>query len=190
MGVPQDWLNADGEVEVPLWIAVQASIEAALTGASWNAVAVVDEELQLTLIDVPMKPALMAKFRELASDFWRRVAEKDGYPPDWGRDAATIARIYAEDDGSTLDLGADTYLHARLQERDELKAREADGAEAAKIRKEIDAEIVLRLGNAARGRMADGTLIEAKTVRRKAYEVAATTYRAGQGEAVNGLNSV
>ena len=49
----KNWLNADGEVEVPLWIAVQASIEAALTGASWNAVAVVDKELQLTLIDVP-----------------------------------------------------------------------------------------------------------------------------------------
>lgn len=34
------------------------------------------------------------------------------------------------------------------------------------------------LGNAARGRLADGRIIEAKTVNRKPYAVAATSYRA------------
>ena len=174
----EEWMT-DGVVTPPLAVAVQAIADATLSVAGRIAGAfVAGYGIDFHLIEVPLKPALMVKARELVKDFWRRVEENDPYPPDFARDGAVIAQMFREDDGSTLDLGADTYLHARLQERDELKAREADGAEAAKIRKEIDAEIVLRLGNAARGRMADGTLIEAKTVRRKAYEVAATTYRA------------
>jgi hypothetical protein len=43
------------------------------------------------------------------------------------------------------------------------------------LRKALDAEIINLLGNAARGVMADGQVIEAKTVRRKAFSVEATS---------------
>lgn len=176
----QGWHDANGEVEIPLWIAVQASIEAALTGATWASVAAMalgDGGLDLHVVDIPLKPALMVKLRELVADFWRRVAENDPYPADFNRDAALIARIYADDDGGEVDLSSDNRIVELLDAREALKVREGDGTAAAKERKIIDSEIIAKLGNAARGRLSDGRIIEAKTTRRGAYQVEATTFR-------------
>lgn len=175
------WRGEDGEVEIPLWIAVQASIEAALTGATWASVAAMalgDGGLDLYVVDIPLKPALMIRLRALVAVFWRRVAENDPYPADYNRDAALIARLYADaDEGGEIDLAGDNRAVELLEAREALKAREADGTAAAKDRKIIDAEIIAKLGNAARGRLGDGRVIEAKTTRRGAYQVEATSYR-------------
>jgi len=176
------WRDGEtGEVQVPLWIAIQASVEAALAGASWAAVAAMslgDGGLEMHIEDVPIKPALMAKLRELVADFWRRVEQNDPYEPDYSRDAALIARLYADDNGAEIDLSGDNRVMEIVAQRETLKARETDGAVAAKERKPLDAELLVKLGNAGRGRLADGRVIEAPTIRRKAYAVEATTFRA------------
>jgi hypothetical protein len=119
----------------------------------------------------------MARLRDLVADFWRRVETQEPYPPDFARDGAIIAKLFADDDGAEIDLSANNHLGELLDQREVLKAREGDGAAAAKERKPIDAEIIATLGNAARGHLGDGRVIEAKTTRRGAYQVAATSFR-------------
>ena len=177
------WRTADRGVEVPLWIAVQASVEAALIGATWAAVAALvlgDGGLELHVIDIPIKPALMTKLRGLVADFWRRVAVGEPYPPDYGRDAALIAKLYAEDDGAEIDLTGDNRTEELIAQFEALKAREAEGSAlvkaAAAERKPVTAELIEKLGNASRARLGS-LVIEAKTVRRAAYYAKASTYR-------------
>ena len=175
------WRGADDEVEVPLWIAVQASVEAALTSAKWAAIAAMslgDGGLEMHVVDVPLRTQLMVKLRGLVAEFWRRVEANDPYPPDYGRDAAAIARIYADDDGGVIDLAGNERALKLVEERARLKKIEQDGDAAAKERKPLDAEIIHLLGNAERGTLGDGRVITAKTVKRSAYEVKATSYRA------------
>jgi predicted phage-related endonuclease len=175
------WTGPDGDVEIPLWIAVQASVEAALTGASWAAVAVMtlgDGGLEPYLEDVPLRPALMAKLRKLAADFWDRVADERPYSPEFDRDAYMIAQIYAEaDEGGEIDLSGNNRIGELLAKREGYKSTEKNGSDAEKARKSLDAEIINMLGNAARGRLADGRVIEAPTTRRKGYEVKPSSFR-------------
>ena len=178
----RQWQDRDtGETALPMWIAIQVSIEAAMAEANWAAVTAItigDSGLDVEIIDVPLMPALMDKFRLLAQDFWRRVAEKDPFPIDWGKDAATVLDIYRDDNGGVTDLAANERIGPLLDMREGLKRIEDDGNAATKARKPVDAEIISILGNYAKGRLLDGRLVEAKTVRRKAYNVEATSYRA------------
>ena len=176
------WKDRDtGEVSLPMWVAIQVSIEAAMAEAAWAAVVAItigDAGLDVELIDVKIVPEVMEKFRELAKDFWRRVAEKDPYPIDWGKDAAIILDMYKDEDGSVVDLAGNERIAPLLDMREGLKRIENDGNAAAQARKPVDAEIISILGNHAKGRLLDGRLVEAKTVRRKAYSVEASSYRA------------
>jgi predicted phage-related endonuclease len=175
------WTDADGDLAVPTWVGIQASVEASLTGASWAAVAAMslgDGGLDLHVEDVPLLPALVGKLRTHVAGFWKRVEIGEPYPMDFNRDAALISQIYADDDGSEIDLSGSNRIVEIVSRREMLKVVEASGSRAEKERKIVDAEILAALGNAARGRLDDGRLIEAKTVRRKAYEVKPSTYRA------------
>ena len=120
------WRDADGEVEIPLWIAVQASVEAALTSGKWAsaaAMALGDGGLDMHVIDVPLRPKLMVKLRALVADFWRRVEANDPYPPDYGKDAATLSRVCADDDGGEADLTGNERATQLINLREALKAR-------------------------------------------------------------------
>jgi hypothetical protein len=169
----------DGGVEPPLWIALQALQDATLAGAdrAFVGAMVIGFNIDFHLIEVPMHTAAMAKVRVAVKDFWRRIAEGDAYPPDYAKDGAIISALYAQDDGSEADLSGNNRISEILWTREALKAREKEGDAAAKERKAIDAEIISALGNATRGRLADGRIIEAKTIRRGGYEVAPTSYR-------------
>lgn len=171
--------KVEGEVEPPTWIAIQAIIEASLTGAQWASVApiVVGHGVDVPEIEIPIHFGVMTRLRRAVEEFWDRIERDDPYPPDYARDGALIADIYADDNGDEIDLSGNARIVEIMCARDELKKREADGADAAKQRKIYDAEIIHLLGNAARGRLADGRLIEAKTVRRAGYEVAPSSYR-------------
>ncbi len=174
------WRQEDGTVEPPLWIAVQSSIEAALTGASWAAVAplVIGHGIDMPLIEVPIHQGVMTKLRALVPEFWRRVEENDPPSVDFEKDADTIRVLYAgADEGKTIDLSDHNRIYEILDIRDRLKAREADGNEAEKERKRLDDEIKVLLGDAAFGRLRDGRLVSAKTINRKSYTVAASSYR-------------
>jgi putative phage-type endonuclease len=174
------WKNADGEIEPPLHVVIQAVQEAALTGAEWACVAalVIDFGIDLPVIEIEIHGGIIARMRKEAADFWRRVTENNPPPPDYAKDGALIASIYADsDDDLGIDLGDNPRVLELLDEREKLKMRETDGERAAKMRKPIDAELVHILGNASTGRLADGRIITAKTTRRAGYEVKPTSFR-------------
>lgn len=174
------WVDPDTrEVTPPLWIAAQAIVEAHLSGASWACVAVlvVGFGIDLHIVEIPIHRGLIGRIEGEVRDFWRRVVENDPPPQDFARDGAVINRLYAEDDGEEIDLSDDARLAEIIAERARLKAIEAEGAAAEKMRKPIDAEIIAKLGNAAAARLSGGGVVEAKTVRRQGFTVAPTTYR-------------
>lgn len=175
------WRGEDdfGQVEPPLWIAIQAIVEASLTGASWAAVIPmrVGFGLDHDVIDIPMRPGIMERLRGEVAEFWRRIEAGTPPDPDYGRDAGLIAKLYGEDDGSTISLHGSNRIVELLSARETLKMREADGSAAEKERKAVDAEIISLLGPATRGMLADGRYVEAKTTRRGAYQVKESSYR-------------
>lgn len=170
------WRDPDTRgVELPLWIGVQAAVEAHLTGASWAAVAamVVDHKLTLQMIDIPLQPALIERVRIETARFWSLV-ESGGTPPvDYGRDASALLRVHAQDNGEEIDLTGDNRLAELLADRAVRSARKSEDDDALKA---INAEIIHKLGNASTARCG-GALITAKTVRRKEYVAKASTYR-------------
>lgn len=173
----QKWRDPEtGGVELPLWIAVQAMVEARLAGAAWACVAamVVGHGIQLELIEVPIHEGVLARLDEAVVEFWRSVEEKRPPSPDFARDGGTIERLLGHETGEEIDLSSDNLLPAILDEKERLAAER--GA-AEKRLKEIKAEILFKLGDASAARCADGRVITAKTVHRKAYEAKAASYR-------------
>lgn len=170
------WRGEDGEVTPPLWIAVQAIVEADLVGADWAAVAAmrVGFGLELDIMPVPLHPGVVDRVRQAVAEFWALV--ESGRTPDfdYGRDADLIAEIYGEDDGGEVDLSGENMLPAMSDEdarlAEEIKERIAR-------RKEIQAELLAKMQHAARATYNGSLFATAKTVKRSAYEVAATSYR-------------
>lgn len=169
------------EIEPPLWIAVQTAVEAHLAGAEWAAIAALtlgDGGLGLHVEEVPLTdaPGIIANLTEKIADFWGRVIAGDPYPIDWNRDLDVVLEVYRDDDGSLVNATDDEEVTALLEQRGLLKLTEAAGAEAKTRRQIIDGKLIARMGNARRLRCGQA-LIEAATVRRRSYTVAATQYR-------------
>jgi len=160
----KDW-KPGGEIEFPLYVQIQAICDATLSGCEWACAGAMISNfgIEFHLIDVLLHARLMAKLRKEVADFWDRVARDDPPPPDFARDGAVIAELYADDDGGTVDLSGNARIAEIISLREALKAREADGAQAEKERKEIDNEIRFELGNATYGLLGDGRKICAKT---------------------------
>jgi len=165
-----------GEIELPLWIAVQAIVEAHLTGAKWACVValIVGHGIDLEIIDVPIHAGVIDRIRTAVADFWHLVGSGETPAPDYGRDGAIIEQLFRADNGETIDLTTDNALPGLLAERERL-SEEKSAAE--KRLKEIKAEILAKLGNASFARVADGRLISAKTIHRKEYIAKASSYR-------------
>lgn len=151
------WLK-DGELDVPPWIAMQAIVEAKLTGCTWAAVAAarVENGFEVDLLEIPLKEQYWRAICEKVAEFWRRVAARNPYPPDYGRDAELIARLNPiEPEAPPKDLSTDNELPGLLDELLAARAAEQDGkarVEAAK------AAIVHKLGGCSMGICADGRL--------------------------------
>lgn len=169
------WKDSDtGEIIPPLWIVVQAIIDAHLSGASWAAVApmVVSHGIDLPVIDVPLHAGVIKRVRQEVEAFWRMVAEGHRPDPDYGRDGSLIEQLYAPT-REIIDLSADNNLPALADEREALSVAKSS---AEKRLKSIKAEMLAKLGDAEAGRLADGRLITAKRIDKKGYEVKPTSY--------------
>jgi hypothetical protein len=178
------WQDGDNAIRPPTGVAVQVIQEAALSGASWACVApiVVSEGIDMPIVEIPLHKGVMDRLRYEAAMFWLRVKNNEPYEPDFAVDGKVIDRVFAEDDGGTIDLGMldpdqVARLPANLRRRELLAACEATGRAAEAERKVIDAELKWMLKNAARLELPDGRVIEAKTIHKKGYPVAPTSYR-------------
>ncbi|RUV84326.1 endonuclease [Mesorhizobium sp. M1A.F.Ca.IN.020.06.1.1] len=172
----KNWIDPETkQITPPLYVAVQALIEAELTKASYAMVALIVSGHGMKLhppIDIPLTPALMTRVRAEVADFWRVVAEGRHPAPDWKRDGELLEDLY-QPDGRIIDLSKDNLLPAICDE----KARIASEKSAIDKRlKEIRAELLDKMGGASAARISDGRTITAKTVERAGYEVKPTSY--------------
>lgn len=172
------WVNEDGEVEIPAWIAIQSIVEAKLTGASWACVALMIGGIntELRLFDIPIHEGVWDRLVEEVAEFWRRVEEQDAPEPDYARDGDLVRGAYRGDEGLEADWSTDNRVPAILDERAELKVVEKAGADAEKKRKALEVELLAKLGSAAAGRAADGRVVRVKTIRVNRKPAPASSY--------------
>lgn len=172
----KNWIDPETkEITPPLYVAVQALIEAELTKASYAMVALIVSGHGMKLhppIDIPLTAGLMPRIYREVADFWRFVGSGAHPAPDWKRDGELIEDLY-EPDGRTIDLSRDNLLPAVCDEKARIAAEK--GAIEKRL-KEIKAELLDKMGGASAARIADGRTITAKTVDRAGYEVKPTSY--------------
>lgn len=171
----EHWIEED-EIRPPLWIAIQAIIEAHLTGAGWAAVAalVIGYGIELHVVDVPVHPGIVTRIKSEVAAFWQMIERGEQPPPDYGKDAALIEQLFARPEAVEIDLTADNELPEAVAEYMTLGT---SLAEIEAMRKARRAEILHRIGNADSALIATGR-ISAKVVRRKPYAVPESSYRA------------
>lgn len=172
------WLDEDGNPEPPMWIALQATLEAYLTGSTWAAVAplVVSYGLEMPLIEVPIFPGVIDAMRRKSAEFWENVANGIEPQPDYSRDGALIERIYGQGDPEhEVDLSGDNRIPELIAARRGL-ARDVSDAKAQI--EAIDAEVKAKLGDAHRAWLGGGKSITWKPTRRDGFFVEPTTIRA------------
>lgn len=171
-----NWLDPDTrDVVLPLWIAVQAIVEADLTEAHWATVAamVVGRGIDLHIIDVPVHAGIRRRVRGAVAEFWALV-DAGGRPDvDWKRDGATVLDVYRDSEAAVADLTSDADI-------DTLVARYLSATEmrstADKEANLLKPQIIDALGNAEAGETARFQ-ITAKTQIRKAYQVKESSSR-------------
>lgn len=171
------WLNEEGHAEAPLWIALQATQEAHLVGASWAAVApiVVGFGIDMPLIDVPLIPGVWEAIREKTAEFWAMIDEGREPEPDYARDGDLIDRLYPRNDpGEEVDLTADNRIPTLIAARRHAQEMRRDCDAAIS---EIDAEIKSKMGAATIAHIAGGQRITWRTAKRAAFTAPATTFR-------------
>lgn len=183
------WQGGDryGVIEPPLWIVIQAILEAELTGAekAYVAALVIGFGIELHIIEVPMHHGILEKIRGEVAAFWQLIERNEMPPPNYGKDADLIAKLFPIREGLVLDLKDDNELPA-LAIEDEEQAAIAKAAETR--RKEIKAEVRHKLGIEAGKLVGDGKpgeatiamyqggIITAKNIFRKSYTTSDTTY--------------
>lgn len=171
------WRDPDtGDVAPPLWIAVQAIVEAHLAGASWAAVAAltVGFGADLEIVPVPIHAGVLDAVRAKVADFWAMVDEGREPAPDYARDGELIARLYADEKPDELDLTLDNRMPELVSEHAALKRQIKDATEKVSA---IDAEVKQKLGNHAVALIAGGKRITWKTQSRRGYTVAPSSAR-------------
>jgi len=116
------WVDPEtGEVEIPLWIAVQAIVEAKMTGAKWAAVAVmvVGRGIHMEVVDIPLHEPTWQRLIWATAEFWS-VTDAGQHPPiDWERDGSTVIDVYRSTVARKVDLSTDEFFDgyvARLEE--------------------------------------------------------------------------
>lgn len=165
-----------GAPTLPLWIAVQAIVEAKLTGSSWACVAllVVGIGLELHVIDIPLHDGIWTRLVAEVETFWKRVETGDAPPADYTRDGETIAELWPPDEGlEPLDWTGDNLAPALVDERVRVSAEVKAGEERLAA---IKAELTEKLAGATRARLADGRVIVRTMQKRGAFAVKATEF--------------
>lgn len=170
------WLDADGLVEPPFWISLQAATEAYLTGSRWAAVAplVVGHGIDMPIIDVPLIPGVIDRIKDETRAFWKMVESGEEPLPDFSRDADVIERLYAQDEGEEIDLSRDNQIFDLIASRARLKAAAKDCHTQVAA---IDAEIKHKMQGATIGHLPGGRKITWRAQRRAGFYTPPASFR-------------
>jgi hypothetical protein len=172
------WHTPEGEIAVPLWVAVQANVEAYLTGAAEAGVAALrlgDGGLDVLYVDIPLKLPLIRKIEELADEFWLRIKENRPYEPELpGRDRQLVMDLW--EPGPAVDLSHDDEFTSLVFAREGLMKIERDARTANEQRKQVDAQLIRRMGNSSRAIVDGGAEVMVAMIDKKSYTVRAQHY--------------
>lgn len=170
------WIKDDGIIEPPLWIAVQASVEAYLTGSSRAFVAalVVGHGIDLHVVEVPLIAGLIDRIKELSVAFWKSVETGEEPAPDYRLDGETLDRLYSRNEGGEVDLTRDARIELLVMARNVASARKRD---AESELDQIDAEVKAKMKGAAVAHLAGGRKIYQPTRRRTNADGSAVSFR-------------
>lgn len=169
------WIDEDGLVVPPLWVAVQATVEAVLTGSRFAFVAALRvDPFIVETIEVPLVEGIYDRAQEAAAAFWAKIDAGEMYEPDFTRDAALIDKLYGSDESErTVDLSADNEIHR-------LAAAYADAAaiakEAKKTHDQVKAAMLFKMGGAATAMVNSEVFATVRTVNKRSFIVKATSY--------------
>lgn len=169
-------IDGSHEAEPPAHVQIQAMVEADMVGASRAMVSamVIGDGIDLHLFEIDVRPRILAHLREETAAFWRRVAAGEPYSADYLADGDLILRAW-RGDSPEIDLSDDERIVGIVAEHARLKAIERAGAEAEEARRAIEAEIVHRMGNAARA-VISGVPVSVSRRTRKAYTAPAAEF--------------
>jgi len=172
----REWQDEDRSITPPMWIVVQAIIEASLTGAERAFVApmVVSYGLDMPVIEVPLHAGIVGRIKTEVAAFWKLVDQGEAPDPDYARDGDIIGRIFPRDDGSEIDLTADNAFPMLV---DQLAEARAEKKLAASREDEAKAGILAKMGGASYARMADGRRVSCRLQQRAGYSVAPSEFR-------------
>jgi predicted phage-related endonuclease len=174
----RNWRDPDShEITPPVWVGIQAALEAHLTGAEFATIGVVrvGYEIEFDLLEVPHTPGLIERLESAADAFWQAVAKREPPPPDFLADAELVRRLYPKAmPDKTIDLTGNNRLPWLASEDERLAAIAKDADDR---RKAIKAELLHLMGDAEFA-IVDGEIVaSAKLVSKKPYQVKPTPYR-------------
>ena len=170
------WTPDGGEPEPPTWIAMQALLEAHMTGSRWAAVAplVIGYGIDLPIIEVPLVESVVPAIIRKTTEFWTLIETGQEPPPDYSRDRAVIEAMNPVDDGGEIDLVSNRRIYALIEERADLKL-------AAKVNDdrvdEIDAELKHTMKGAALAYLPNDMRMTWRTQRRMGVDGRINTVR-------------
>lgn len=164
---------SDWAIEPPVYYQIQLQHELAVMGAPWGSFAVLIGGNRFHWLDVERNEAFIEELRSRVAEFQRRVVETDPPPVDSSRRTSeALAKLYAAENGETVRLQQDaSIVDAELQAiKRSIKDLEAQ-------RDERENQLRALIGSASAALLADGTVYTLKTVTRKGYTVADSTFR-------------
>ncbi|HEY2242722.1 MAG TPA: YqaJ viral recombinase family protein [Xanthobacteraceae bacterium] len=167
-----------GEASPPSYYVLQVITEMMLSGCSWGVLAVLimsEFDSTLRLFDIERNPEAEGRIEGRVADFWCRWFDPGIMPPfDPQRDELLIKSLYPQDDGTEIDLTRDNRA---AQVADDLVETMKARKRLAETEDRLKAELQAKLGEHTFARLAGGTRLSWKTQHRRAYSVAANSYR-------------
>lgn len=146
----QKWRDPDTrQILLPLWIAVQAMVEAHLSGRQWAQVGlmVVGMGLDYYPIDVPIHDGVIKRIKTSVKDFWEFVDSGELMDPDYTKDGKILNNVkLGLEEEPPKDLSGDNRFHELLTMRDDLVER---GKAIKEERETCETEIKAKLGNSS-----------------------------------------
>jgi len=169
------WIDENGDPEPPLWIAIQASLEAYMTNSNWAAVApiVVSHGIEVPLIEIPIQKKLIKAIHKKSIDFWEMIENGIEPTPNFSLDEDVINNSY-QGDGTSIDLSNSNKIQCLIEEHS-IILDQFNNAE--KRINEIKSELKFSMKNSELAYLKDGKKMTWKRQKRRLSNGNYTSHR-------------
>jgi len=171
-----DWLIARGwdEGEPPLNYELQVQSYIACTGRAWGCMAVLIGGNELRLFEYERRPKTIEIIKAKVAEFWQSIADDKPPSPDYGRDVATIGKLYASSaEGKTVDMSGSNRIPDLIADYQRGAGEEKAGAA---VKAAAKGEILTLIDDAERVVCGSAT-ISCKMVAEKEIRYLRSSYR-------------